>query len=228
MSRSLINPSNPDLLQLQDEGYEVEIQSGHLIIRNVPYVNSACEVKHGTLVSTLHLNGDKTQQPETHVIHFAGEYPCDKDGNRISTIENSSSRREIVSELFIDHDFSSKPKSGYKDYHHKMTTYINILSAPAQYIDKKATARTHPVIVEENPDSVFKYAETASSHAEISVATERLKMEKIAIIGLGGTGSYILDFVAKTPVEEIHLFDDDNLVQTQCFQNARCRVKKKI
>ena len=32
----------------------------------------------------------------------------------------------------------------------------------------------------------------------------------IAIIGLGGTGSYILDFMAKTRVREIRLFDHDN------------------
>jgi hypothetical protein len=32
---------------------------------------------------------------------------------------------------------------------------------------------------------------------------------RIAIVGVGGTGSYVLDQVAKTPVTEIHLFDDD-------------------
>ena len=33
--------------------------------------------------------------------------------------------------------------------------------------------------------------------------------QSIAIIGLGGTGSYVLDLVAKTPVREIHILDDD-------------------
>ena len=31
----------------------------------------------------------------------------------------------------------------------------------------------------------------------------------IAIIGLGGTGSYVLDFLVKTPVQEIRAFDND-------------------
>ena len=32
---------------------------------------------------------------------------------------------------------------------------------------------------------------------------------KVAVIGLGGTGSYLLDALAKCPVAEIHLYDDD-------------------
>ncbi len=39
----------------------------------------------------------------------------------------------------------------------------------------------------------------------------RLRGKKIAIIGLGGTGSYILDFVSRTHLELIALFDDDKI-----------------
>jgi molybdopterin/thiamine biosynthesis adenylyltransferase len=48
--------------------------------------------------------------------------------------------------------------------------------------------------------------------------TRRLELDKLAIIGLGGTGSYILDLVAKTPVKEIHLFDDDVLLNHNAFR----------
>ena len=34
-------------------------------------------------------------------------------------------------------------------------------------------------------------------------------MKKVVIVGLGGTGGYLLDLLAKTPIEEIHLYDDD-------------------
>ena len=37
-------------------------------------------------------------------------------------------------------------------------------------------------------------------------------------MGLGGTGSYVLDLVAKTPVREIHLFDADEFLQHNAFQ----------
>ena len=38
------------------------------------------------------------------------------------------------------------------------------------------------------------------------------------IIGLGGTGSYILDFVAKTRPGEVHLFDGDCFLQHNAFR----------
>ena len=36
MSQPLIS-RNPDLLRLQEEGYDVAIVAGHLVLRNVPY-----------------------------------------------------------------------------------------------------------------------------------------------------------------------------------------------
>ena len=55
----------------------------------------------------------------------------------------------------------------------------------------------------------FKYPDTNSSRAQIEFLSERFSTQKIAIIGMGGTGSYILDLVSKTPVREIHIFDGD-------------------
>jgi hypothetical protein len=55
----------------------------------------------------------------------------------------------------------------------------------------------------------FKYPDTNSARAKITDLNIKFSGMKIAIIGLGGTGSYILDLVAKTPVTEIHLFDKD-------------------
>jgi tRNA A37 threonylcarbamoyladenosine dehydratase len=42
--------------------------------------------------------------------------------------------------------------------------------------------------------------------------------QKVAIVGVGGTGSYALDLVAKTPVDEIHLFDGDIFFQQNAFR----------
>jgi len=36
---------------------------------------------------------------------------------------------------------------------------------------------------------------------------------------LGGTGSYVLDLVAKTPVKEIHIFDGDRFSQHNAFRS---------
>lgn len=56
---------------------------------------------------------------------------------------------------------------------------------------------------------VFKYPDTNSSRANIEYLNRKFENQKIAIIGMGGTGSYMLDQIAKTPVKEIHIFDGD-------------------
>ncbi len=58
-------------------------------------------------------------------------------------------------------------------------------------------------------NSTFKYPDTNSSRAGIEYLNCKFENQKIAIIGMGGTGSYILDQIAKTPVKEIHIFDGD-------------------
>ena len=65
---------------------------------------------------------------------------------------------------------------------------------------------------------MFCYTDTASSRAEIGVVSAKLKGGAVGIVGLGGTGSYILDLVAKTPMAEIHLFDGDKLLQHNAFR----------
>lgn len=211
---------SPDLKRLRDEGYDVEIYEQHLVVKDVPYVNASGEIKRGTLVSTLKVAGDTVEAPDTHVAHFIGECPCHKDGSAISTIGRQNNRQELAKGLEIDFSFSSKPLSGsYKDYHEKVTTYVTILSSPAQAIDPTVTARTFPVIEVGEEASVFRYMDTASSRAGIAAATEKLSIGKVAIVGLGGTGSYVLDQVAKTPVGEIHLFDDDTFYNHNAFRS---------
>lgn len=217
MSSPLISRSG-DLLRLQEDGYEVSVLAGHLLIGHVPYVADDRTVKYGTLVSTLTLAGDVTARPDTHVVMFAGEMPCDQAGQPLNTILAGSAHQRVADGLEIDHTFSSKPPQGYPDYQAKMTAYVAILAGPAQAFDSDATAQTFPLVENTDSESVFKYMETASGRAGITAVTEKLKVDKVAIVGLGGTGSYVLDFVAKTPVREIHLFDGDLFLQHNAFR----------
>ena len=218
MSQRLINRSK-DLLRLRNEGYEIEIRSGYVLIHHVPYVDGRKEIKFGVLVCELTLAGDVTAPPGSHVAYFMGEHPCNRDGSKLARIENASSSLVLANDLTIDHTFSSKPLSGsYKDYYEKVTTYVAIISSPAAAIDPAVTPRTFAVVTSAETDSVFLYVDTATSRAGINVATSKLELSQIAIIGVGGTGSYVLDLVAKTPVKEIHLFDGDALLQHNAFR----------
>ena len=57
----------------------------------------------------------------------------------------------------------------------------------------------------------FKIPNTFEARAAIGPVQDRIRDQRIAIIGLGGTGSYVLDLIAKTPVIEIHLIDFDHV-----------------
>lgn len=217
MSPPLISRS-PDLKRLRDEGYDLVIRDGYLLVRNVPYVTTSGEVKLGTLVDPLTLAGDVTTRPKSHTVMFSGKMPCDSGGRPLSKVVNSSRHKRLADGLETDHMFSSKPQGGYPDYHAKMTTYSAILANEAQAIDPTATPRTFPVIEAEDAESVFHYVDTATSRAEIGAITDKLTHIRVALVGLGGTGAYILDLVAKTPVGEIHLFDGDSLLQHNAFR----------
>lgn len=216
MSRALFS-HNADLKRLREEGYFVQIVGGFLVMREVPYVDASRKVRMGTLISSLTMAGDQTRRPDTHVMHFDGDFPCRSDGAPIQQISHQSGDVDLGHGLKAKHAFSSKPEGGYTDYFHKMTTYAAILSGPAAVLKPDATPRTFRT-PEAEEDSVFNYTETASDRVGIGALTERLKPETIAIIGGGGTGSYILDLVAKTPVREIRVFDDDEFLQHNAFR----------
>ncbi len=218
MSQQLIS-RNADLQNLRNDGFDIQVKGVYLVMRGVPYVNSRMEVVRGTLVSELSLAGDVTIKPATHVIYFAGEYPCNADGSEIGKIRAGSQIKQLDRDLVVQHLFSSKPDGGYKDHYEKMVTYAAMLSGPAHQIDRTATAQTFPLIEPQDEDCVFNYCDTASSRAEITVVTRKLELKKLAIVGLGGTGSYVLDLTAKTPVKEIHIFDGDKFLQHNAFRS---------
>ncbi len=89
MSQKLFS-LNPDLRRLRDEGYFVQIQGGFLVMREVPYVDSQKHVRLGTLVTALDLAGDMTRKPESHVMHWDGEFPCRADGTPLKEIAHQS------------------------------------------------------------------------------------------------------------------------------------------
>ncbi|MCP9199245.1 ThiF family adenylyltransferase [Gramella sp. GC03-9] len=220
MSQLVINHS-PDLKKLRDEGYEVRIIGSHLVVDSIPYLNSTKNLMFGKFITDIVPDQTgKASKPRTHVIHFQGDYPSNLDGRPIEKIRHNSTTRNLGSGLMVNHSFSNKPAGGFENNYDKVIHYINIVSAPAMAINPDVTPQTYkPVqsMVEEN--SPLCYLDTNASRAEIGGLMEVFKNLRIGIIGLGGTGSYILDSVAKTPVKEIHLIDGDIFLQHNAFRS---------
>lgn len=227
MSQQLTSP-DADIDRLKKDGYAIEIREGYLLVSDIPYVTSKREIRRGSLICAFARQGG-TARPDDHVARWAGEHPCNADGTKLSQIEHSSSRQRLFGDVYFDHMFSAKPKGraveNYEDFYEKVSVYVSIISRPAKVLDPEVTALTHRVI-EPARDSVFEYDDTASSRSHITAIGERLKGGKIAIIGVGGTGSYVLDLVAKTPVKEIHLYDRDYFLQHNAFRAPGAPAKK--
>lgn len=227
MLQQLINHS-PDLKRLQDEGYELEVKGGYLHIHHIPYVTHLREVKYGVLVSELSLaNSQRTIKPSTHVINFIGEYPCNADGSIITAIQHSN-QQNLGHGIVINFSFSNKPQNGYADYYEKVSTYGTIISSPAKSIDPLVTEKTFRIRENEIDTDVFQYIDTNSGRAKINLINEKVKGQKIAIIGLGGTGAYILDLLSKTPVSEIHIYDGDVFSQHNAFRSPGAAGKEDL
>jgi hypothetical protein len=228
MSHKLIS-HNSDLKQLRDEGLEVYVEGPYLLVKNIPYVNSQKLVVFGTLVSDLTLSGDKVVKPSTHVCYFTGDDPCNKDGTLIAGIKHSSQRKVLSDKVEIMRSFSNKPPGGYPNYYEKMSNYIKIISSPAMSLNSEVTPYSFKsVATSDSADSPLNYLDTNSSRAGIYQLLEKYKNHRIAIIGLGGTGSYILDLVCKNPVYEIHTFDKDDYFQHNAFRSPGAPSKETL
>lgn len=143
MQPQLISHS-PDLLKLWEAGYDMEINGDqHLLVHQIPYVNSSKEIKYGTLVCVLTLaTPTRVGIPPDHTIFFVGETPCNADGIAMNAIINSSSTQNLGNGIIVNHYFSSRPITGnYPDYYEKIRTYAEILSVQATVINNFVTSK---------------------------------------------------------------------------------------
>lgn len=216
MSPELLKRS-PDLTRLRQEGYAIKVIGGLLLLCDVPYVNEKKQVRRGILIAPLDLAGDATCPPRTHVVHFVGERPCDSAGNPLS-IFHQAGPFNLGHGIVANFSFSQKPAEGYPNFYVKMATYATILAGPAATLLPGATPRVFRAPEDDGYDSVFNYVDTASAGAGTGALAERLSAECLAIVGLGGTGAYVLDLVAKTPVREIRLIDGDDFLNHNAFR----------
>ncbi len=105
---------SPDLKRLWDEGYEIEISEGYLLMHHVPYLTSTKKVEFGVILTPLNLAGDITQTPLDHTVYFAGEDFCDKDGQVLEFIINSRQDNQLTSKIRGKFYLSSKPQEASK------------------------------------------------------------------------------------------------------------------
>ncbi len=102
-------------------------------------------------------------------------------------------------------------KRGVQGSPHPDRSARDLLHRYAKRIVGAASSAGHSAPVSPSAPSPFNIPNTFEARAGMASIQDRVRAQSVAIIGLGGTGSYILDQVAKTPVSNIHLLDSDKV-----------------
>lgn len=206
---------NEDLKKLVEKGYAVGIDStNHLVIRDIPYLNSKGDLCWGAIVAKLKFVDNHRFLQQDHQIYFTGEVPFGTNCKPVPNLGGGATSiqlSDVYSDVVVTRSFSNKPKveKKYKDHFHKIETYVGFISGPA--MDKfDVTPFTFNCSDEAQEDPVFKFRDTLTSRADLTDLTGVLKNDIVAVIGLGGTGNYLLDLIVKTPVSEVRGFDHDD------------------
>lgn len=214
---------NDDIRRLVEKGYAVAFDSNCIIIRDIPYLDHQRQLQMGAIVAKLVFIDENRVTQDDHQIYFAGSVPHNLDGKPIPNLAGgpiqlalSEASRDVV----VERSFSNKPLAAgrFADIFEKIESYVAIISGSAidLYAANPYTFRT---VEQAGDDSVFKLRDTLTSRAEISDLSAKFKDDVVAVIGLGGTGSYVLDFLVKTPVREIRTFDLDPYYVHNAFRS---------
>jgi hypothetical protein len=127
---------------------------------------------------------------------------------------------DACQDVVVQRRFSNKPKAtgSFQDFFEKIESYVGIISGPAieLYLANPLTFRMVDGI---ESDPIFKFHDTLTSRAEITDLAAKFHNDIIAVIGLGGTGGYVLDFLVKTPIREIQAFDLDPFYVHNAFRS---------
>lgn len=222
MFEILVN-HNDDIRRLVEKGYAVAFDSNYLIIRDIPYLDSERNVQIGAIVTKLVFTTEKQVIQDDHQIFFAGSVPHNVDGTPIPNLGGGLTQlplSDASKDVVVQRSFSNKPRDTgkFSDFFEKIESYVAIISGPAIALHQ-ATPYTFRAVVDVIPDTVFKFNDTLTSRAEITDLSRKFKDDVIAVIGLGGTGAYILDFLVKTPVREIRAFDMDEFYIHNAFRS---------
>jgi hypothetical protein len=203
---------NEDIKCLLEIGYAITEDHGYLVIRDIPYLDNNGQNQTGVIVTKLvDIDGKKVKQ-DNHQIFFAGSDPYQVDGTPINGLAGRPAQLALGAspDVVVQRSFSNKPDCGYFiNFFAKIQSYVGIISGPARE-KYGATPYTFRLVEETPSQSVFKFRDTLTSRAQIVDLSSKFADDVVAVIGLGGTGSYVLDFLVKTPVKEIRGFDLDD------------------
>lgn len=212
--QELVN-HNPFVKNLHDQGYELDFVGNYFVIYGLPCLDQNGGLQFGDLCSPVALGDGGAIAPQgTHQVWWRGAKPHAQGGTELG-IGIVATQVQIAPDLTTDYAFSLKlredgqPARNYESFQEKIETYLAVIVQPALVAYPDATPLRGIERRAAEQKSPLRLPDTASANYHINDIADLLRGKNVAIIGLGGTGSYILDFVARTHLASIALFDDD-------------------
>lgn len=207
---------NPFIQDLDDQGYDLDLINGYFVIFGVPYLDEDGALQSGDIACPVELSANWViDRPKNHQVWFRGERPHDATRRALNVgfAENAATIEEgLVARYSLSLKLQDNGQNrDYSSFEEKVSTYLNMITGPAidAYEDARSQKRLERKALAHG--SPLRYPDTLSARYQMNDISFRLRGKKIAIVGLGGTGSYILDFVSRTHLEHIELFDDDKV-----------------
>lgn len=208
---------NPFVRDLHDLGYDADFIGGYFVLYGLPYLDQTGALKHGDLFSPVNLGADCViEPPSNHQVWWRGGQPHAVGGCALG-ISPTAAAVQIVPDVVTDLAFSLKlldnnhQKRNYASFQEKIETYLDVIVQPAMAAHPSATPLRGIERRAAEQGSPLRFPDTSSANYGINDVADRLRGKKVAIIGLGGTGSCILDFIVRTHLDSIMLFDDDKI-----------------
>ena len=204
--------SHRDRLSLssRQEGFAVEEDSVSGVIRAVGVpcllkggISSTCTIEKSYDPSTGQPREEKEVGGATHIVKIIPGLPTD---GQVYYANSSPLGNHVGGDgrtySFISIALNSGVEESARDLVSRYVRHIVGAEREAQRSQEGV-----PYV----PSGPFKIPYTFEARAGMGQSHERIRSQRVLIVGLGGTGSYLLDLMVKTPVKEIHAFDGDSM-----------------
>ena len=191
------------------------IKEGNLlIVEGICYLDNALKPRtDGVFVEEL----DSSFLMRDHTLRFKGEKPFKKNGGSFSFVKPNEGN--FANGLKTQYFLSKKPVS---------ENFLSIVTK-IEFYRKEFLSEVLDKYPDFNPGECSKDSHNPAKldlqtnysylgYYNLQDVSKKLEKLKIGIIGVGGTGSHILDMVSKTPVKEIHIFDKDTITKRNFFR----------
>ena len=228
MSSSLISRSD-DLSALVAQGYRLEVRGGYLLVEGIPYLRADGTIAKADIVTSLDISDNRTSPPSDHTVWWTGEMPYTADGESMENhlVCSRWAQGQDLGEGIVAYlQWSRKPKTkgrkrGYANYREKIETYVEEVASHADTkrpgVLDAARSGADPVVASRTR---FKYLNTGTYRNGLRGIERKIEDEVVAVVGVGGSGSYLVDILMKTDIRELHMYDDDILKQHNAFRIA--------